>query len=470
VLSILTWAGRLADHSKLWSAVAFVLAAFGGRFGRRAALRGMISVAVSSVLVTGVLKRVIRRARPSPSPERASARFPSSGSFPSGHAASAFAFATAVSLEEPAFGLPLFAAAGTVAYSRTRTGVHYPSDVLAGAAMGAGIALATLRYWPLAPKTPARAAAAEVDPSSVPDPDGRGLVVVVNPEAGPAVVPNPARRLRRMLPAARIVVVGEEEPLEEVFAKESGGATCLGVAGGDGSVSVAAKKALELGRPLAVFPTGTLNNFAKDLGLHSVEDTVEAIQQARTAAVDVATLHGDASDGRTFVNTASFGAYVDLVRVRERLEDRIGKWPAVLVALTRVFRSANPLCVEIDGRARRVWMVFVGNCRLRPDGFAPTWRDRMDDGELDIRTIDASERFSRARLVWAVLTGGMDGSRVYERRRATEVHVRPLDGPLRLTCDGETFEGPDDFVIRKSTVPVTVFVPPEVETQGPPSA
>lgn len=69
---------------------------------------------------------------------------PTSTSFPSGHAASAFAFATGVATAAPRSALPLSAAAALVAYSRVHTGVHYPSDVIAGAVLGAGLAAAVV--------------------------------------------------------------------------------------------------------------------------------------------------------------------------------------------------------------------------------------------------------------------------------------------------------------------------------------
>jgi membrane-associated phospholipid phosphatase len=137
-----------ADHSKLWLAVAGGLAAGGGR-PRRAALLGVASIGLASATANLVAKTLLRRERPDRAGTAVAAgrrvRMPGSTSFPSGHAASAFAFATAVGDELPLTWLPLHALATAVAYSRVHTGVHYPGDVLIGSLLGTGAAVA-VRY------------------------------------------------------------------------------------------------------------------------------------------------------------------------------------------------------------------------------------------------------------------------------------------------------------------------------------
>ena len=145
VLSRLTSA---ADHSKLWFAVAAALALKPGR-PRRAALLGVASIGLASATANLVGKTLLRRARPDRTvvdlPAGRIVRMPGSTSFPSGHSASAFAFAAAVGDELPLAWLPLHALAAAVSYSRVHTGVHFPGDVLAGSLLGTGAAV-VVRY------------------------------------------------------------------------------------------------------------------------------------------------------------------------------------------------------------------------------------------------------------------------------------------------------------------------------------
>jgi membrane-associated phospholipid phosphatase len=135
-----------ANYSRLWLAAAALLAVAGGAKGRRAAVDGLASIAVTATVVNVAVKPLSRRRRPERGPLLARhVRMPRSRSFPSGHAASAFAFATGVAGAKPQVAVGLRVLAATVAYSRVHTGVHFPGDVAIGSLLGVSLAQMTIR-------------------------------------------------------------------------------------------------------------------------------------------------------------------------------------------------------------------------------------------------------------------------------------------------------------------------------------
>ena len=133
-----------ANYSGLWLVIAGAMALAGGRAGRRAAVRGLLAIGVASATANLAAKNLFPRNRPDRSavPATRRARMPTSGSFPSGHTASAFAFATAVTADLPQLAIPLYGMAAAVGYSRVHNGVHYPGDVVGGAVLGLAVGTA----------------------------------------------------------------------------------------------------------------------------------------------------------------------------------------------------------------------------------------------------------------------------------------------------------------------------------------
>lgn len=248
------------------------------------------------------------------------------------------------------------------------------------------------------------------------------VAIVVNPDSGSAA--------EIELEGLRVRELADGEDLDEVLrGLADEGMEVLGVAGGDGSVGCAAQVALDRGRALWVVPGGTLNHFARDVGLQTPEDALESLAAGRVAAVDM----GEA-DGVGFVNNASLGVYGDLVRRREALEHEMPKRLALLVAAARTLRSAKPMGIEIDGVRQTAYLVFAGNNSYTGAGL--TARDSLQAGMLDVRVLSADGRLPRLSALWAMLTSPHGESRWLTQTLRPEVTVH-LDEPACLAHDGE---------------------------------
>ena len=458
-----------ANHGLLWFGVAALLALRKGTT-RKAAMRGVLAIALTSPTANALLKPLLPRRRPAASELPAYqmiANAPTSSSFPSGHAASAAAFATAVALESPRTSLAIIPLAGVVAYSRIHVGVHWTSDVVVGAAVGTGVALATQRWWPVREHDEARARPLDAVPEL---PGGAGLVLVSNQRSGGPGT-DPTDELQAALPKAVIVRAEPDreldKQLDEAVEREGSAALAVGVAGGDGSVAAAAAVAGRRGLPLVVIPTGTLNHFARDVGVYDLQEAVDATGAGQAVAVDLALVdvHPGLGDDpkspavvrlRCFLNTASLGSYPDLVRLREQWEPRWGKWPAFAAALLTVLRSAEPVRIKVEGSWIKVWFLFIGNGPYTPQGLVPAWRPSLDSGLLDVRWLRADIRFSRLRAVLGLLTGALGHSRVYGERQVPEFDVE-LAVPGMLATDGEVVEEAGRYTFRVAPRPIPVY-------------
>ncbi|MGP3632733.1 bifunctional phosphatase PAP2/diacylglycerol kinase family protein, partial [Streptomyces sp. 24-1644] len=435
-------------------------AALGGSArARRAALRGVASLAVASATINTVGKGAVRRERPvldAVPVIRRLKRQPFTTSFPSGHAASAAAFATGVALESKGWGAVVAPVAAAVIASRVYTGVHYPSDVLAGAALGAGAAFALRGIVPTRGQLPAPGR----PPAEAPElPAGQGLVVVVNRESGSAAAT--ASLVRGALPLCELVECAPAD-LPGALEDAAGRAVALGVCGGDGTINGAAAAAAAHKLPLAVFPGGTLNHFAYDLGIETVQDTVSALASGSAVRVDLGRIRPgpegpDGPDG-CFVNAFSLGVYPELVRTREHWAPRIGGWPAGVLAAFEALRGKSPLEAELQGRRRRLWLVFVGNGMFQRVGPMPGRRHNLADGLLDVRVVHGG-RTPGVRLLAAAVSGPLTRSPVHAAVRRRRVRLSGLAPGTPYAYDGEVAHSGTELMIDKLPEALTVYCP-----------
>ncbi|MFN2431288.1 MAG: diacylglycerol kinase family protein [Gemmatimonadota bacterium] len=262
---------------------------------------------------------------------------------------------------------------------------------------------------------------------------------------------------------ARVEAVAAERIMDAARAAAAD-ADVVVVGGGDGTLSAAACALVGGETPLAVLPLGTLNHFAKDLGMPTdLEEAVTAIVGGHVRSVDVGELNG-----RPFLNNSSIGLYPRAVEEREAKRERSGwaKWPAMLHGALVVVRRFRLLRVRLRTEDRalllRTPFVFVGNNRYEMSLFSPGKRSRLDGGELSLYVARVHGPLGLLPIVGHAITGTLDQARDFESLWPREVEIHAGRRALRVALDGEVLRmrAPLRYRIRPAALRVVAPAAP----------
>lgn len=237
------------------------------------------------------------------------------------------------------------------------------------------------------------------------------------------------------------------------------GAEIVAAGGGDGTMNAAATALVGTETALGVLPLGTLNHFAKDLGIPlKLEDAIRNLFSGRVVAVDV----GEVND-RFFINNSSLGLYPRIVRQREAHQKRgLPKWIAFIRALFYVAQHHTALYmrIKIDNARtefRRTPFLFIGNNRYVLSGLQIGKRTALTGARLWLCKAPGIDRAALLRLTLRALSGRLrdDDLEAEEVQEAwIEVHApRP-----QVATDGEvqTMTSPLHYRIRPQALKVIV--------------
>ncbi|HEY3075844.1 MAG TPA: diacylglycerol kinase family protein [Burkholderiales bacterium] len=229
-------------------------------------------------------------------------------------------------------------------------------------------------------------------------------------------------------------------------------------AGGDGTVNALASVLAGSDTALGVLPLGTLNHFARDLGIPlGLDAAVEALVKGKRKSVDLGEVNG-----RVFVNNSSIGLYPAMVHRREKQRRRLGrgKWHAMLWAMHTVLRG-HPfleLALELDGvtQRRRTPFVFVGNNVYQMEGFYIGLRERLDCGVLSVYVTQRHRRVRLMLLALRALFGRLHQASDFEARTTRKLRIESRHTRLLVATDGEVaaLDMPLEYRIRPGALRV----------------
>jgi diacylglycerol kinase family enzyme len=229
------------------------------------------------------------------------------------------------------------------------------------------------------------------------------------------------------------------------------------VAGGDGSIGVAARAAAGAGIPLAVVATGTANDFARALGLPMARDA--ALDLAADPSAQATRAELLTAGGRPFVNAASTGLAVAAAHRARPLKSRLGPL-AYAVGGVRAGLTAHPLPVRVVADGEQVfdgeaWHVIVGGTGAFGGGSRLGRADHRDD-VLDVVLVERGSRIALVLRAWGMRTGTLEEQRGVHHWRAQRVRIDVPDG-TEFNIDGELCPlEPPAFAVQPGGVQVMV--------------
>lgn len=233
----------------------------------------------------------------------------------------------------------------------------------------------------------------------------------------------------------------ELKPLaEKALAKaKAGEIDAVVVGGGDGSIRTVAGVLANSGVPLGILPLGTLNHFAKDLGIPTDLEAAAAILAAgEVRNVDLAEVNGE-----SFINNSSIGIYPYIVvdRERRRQKHRLAKWVAMIPAFLRMLhhfpRRRLSIRTEDWSRPYRTPCLFIGNNDYGMEFFTLGRRERLDRGELSVHVVKQRHPFGFFWMICRMCFGHVSRERDLESFRLHDFEVRAKVSRLPVALDGE---------------------------------
>lgn len=299
------------------------------------------------------------------------------------------------------------------------------------------------------------------------------IAVVLNASSGNGTAPKVAERLEEIFAEAgleaRITLAkGGTEINAAMRRAVEGGCETLVVGGGDGTINSGASAVVGRAIPLAVLPLGTLNHFAKDLGIPlDLEEAAKVVLEGVVCKVDVGEVNG-----RIFLNNSSLGVYPAIVRLRKKYQATVGgKWIAALWAALTVLRRRPFMAVRIvaEGETiiRRTPLVLVGNNEYQMSGIEAGSRESLARGQLALYVLNAEGRPGLLRLAWDVLLKGAERVKEIDLITVEEATVETRRRRLQVATDGEvrSLESPLRYRIRPGAL--RVLLPAEASACYP---
>ncbi len=270
------------------------------------------------------------------------------------------------------------------------------------------------------------------------------IPVIVNASSGPDGASDDSSAIetafRKHGLRANVIVLKPDQDIAHVVDEAlAAGAGLIVAGGGDGTINAVAARLLDRKATFGVLPLGTLNHFARDLGIpFDIDKATRVIADNHAILVDVACVND-----HIFLNNSSMGLYPRIVAEREDAQHRlgIGKWPALVHATWSALRNpasfSAVVCVDGKELQRRTPFIFVGNNTYVLEGFGIGERGCLDAGHLSLYVLRPKTAWGLLSLGFRALFGIGSHAGDFDAFEAADFRVESPKQSIMVATDGE---------------------------------
>lgn len=270
------------------------------------------------------------------------------------------------------------------------------------------------------------------------------IPVIVNANSGPNGASSDSSAIEAAFRehglSANVIVLQPDQDIARVVDEAlAAGAELIVAGGGDGTINAVAARLLDQKATFGVLPLGTLNHFARDLGIpFDIDKATRVIADNHAILVDVARVND-----HVFLNNSSMGLYPRIVAEREDTQHRlgIGKWPALVHSTWSALRNpasfSAVVCVDGEELQRRTPFIFVGNNTYVLEGFGIGKRECLDAGCLSLYVLRPKTAWGLLSLGFRALFGIGSHAADFDAFEATDFRVESPKASIMVATDGE---------------------------------
>jgi len=259
------------------------------------------------------------------------------------------------------------------------------------------------------------------------------LILVHNPKSGSSRTVSELRTLFKKHSITIDKFIAIDQNLARSLAPHIKKKAVIAALGGDGTLSAVASQLVNTQATFVPLSGGTLNHFTKDLGIaQDIDEAISALSRSKVHRIDTASVNGE-----VFINNSSIGVYPTTLHARKHFEDKIGKWPAAIIANLRALLRLRIYTVTINNKTIKTPFIFIGNNTYDITGLGGPVRKRLDNGTLSVFVAKTASRGVLLKMACMALIGRAHELDEFDSYSTVALTIETRHRRISVSRDGE---------------------------------